>query len=166
MEANSWQGTDSDWWDLIWKWRMVLFYFFNFSWKAIGKLLIFRFSLFQAKANFEKEERRKELKRLRGEDTWMLPDVNERIEQFSQVNTNRFTWCNRSSFFVFIQVNIGIATLLVFSKVTEWLSHSGITDWFYLSDRNNIYIFSEIIFFNILDIVTLDRFCYLSWLVD
>nr|XP_021552030.1 CWF19-like protein 2 isoform X2 [Neomonachus schauinslandi] len=38
----------------------------------------------QAKANFEKEERCKELKRLRGEDTWMLPDVNERIEQFSQ----------------------------------------------------------------------------------
>ncbi|XP_045696560.1 CWF19-like protein 2 isoform X2 [Phyllostomus hastatus] len=38
----------------------------------------------QAKANFEKEERHKELKRLRGEDTWMLPDVNERIEQFSQ----------------------------------------------------------------------------------
>nr|XP_045002266.1 CWF19-like protein 2 [Jaculus jaculus] len=38
----------------------------------------------QAKANFEKEESRKELKRLRGEDTWMLPDVNERIEQFSQ----------------------------------------------------------------------------------
>ncbi|XP_063527464.1 CWF19-like protein 2 isoform X3 [Pongo pygmaeus] len=38
----------------------------------------------QAKANFEKEERRKQLKRLRGEDTWMLPDVNERIEQFSQ----------------------------------------------------------------------------------
>ncbi|XP_054581217.1 CWF19-like protein 2 isoform X5 [Eptesicus fuscus] len=38
----------------------------------------------QAKANFEKEERRKELKRLRGEDTWMLPDVNERIECFSQ----------------------------------------------------------------------------------
>nr|XP_019571272.1 PREDICTED: CWF19-like protein 2 [Rhinolophus sinicus] len=41
----------------------------------------------QAKANFEKEERRKELKRLRGEDTWMLPDVNERIEQFSQENS-------------------------------------------------------------------------------
>uniref|UniRef100_A0A452TU81 CWF19-like protein 2 n=1 Tax=Ursus maritimus TaxID=29073 RepID=A0A452TU81_URSMA len=38
----------------------------------------------QAKVNFEKEERRKELKRVRGEDTWMLPDVNERIEQFSQ----------------------------------------------------------------------------------
>ncbi|XP_049634506.1 CWF19-like protein 2 [Suncus etruscus] len=38
----------------------------------------------QAKANFEKEERCEELKRLRGEDTWMLPDVNERIEQFSQ----------------------------------------------------------------------------------
>ncbi|XP_075402659.1 CWF19-like protein 2 [Tenrec ecaudatus] len=38
----------------------------------------------QAKADFEKEERCKELKRLRGEDTWMLSDVNERIEQFSQ----------------------------------------------------------------------------------
>ncbi|XP_006887350.1 PREDICTED: CWF19-like protein 2-like [Elephantulus edwardii] len=38
----------------------------------------------QAKADYEKEERRKELKRLRGEDTWMLPDVNKRIEQFSQ----------------------------------------------------------------------------------
>ncbi|MBZ3878956.1 CWF19-like protein 2, partial [Sciurus carolinensis] len=36
------------------------------------------------KATFEKEERQKEVKRLRGEDTWMLPDVNERIEQFSQ----------------------------------------------------------------------------------
>ncbi|XP_058519945.1 CWF19-like protein 2 isoform X1 [Ochotona princeps] len=41
-------------------------------------------ALRQAKANFEKEERRKELKRLRGEDTWMLPEVNERIEQLSQ----------------------------------------------------------------------------------
>ncbi|KAM6157492.1 CWF19-like protein 2 [Rhynchocyon petersi] len=38
----------------------------------------------QAKADYEKEERRKALKKLRGEDTWMLPDVNERIEQFSQ----------------------------------------------------------------------------------
>ncbi|EPY73073.1 CWF19-like protein [Camelus ferus] len=38
----------------------------------------------QAKANYEREERRKELKRLRGEDTWMLPDVNERVEQISQ----------------------------------------------------------------------------------
>ncbi|XP_059123244.1 CWF19-like protein 2 [Peromyscus eremicus] len=38
----------------------------------------------QAKSNFEKEQRCKELKQLRGEDTWMLPDVNERIEQCSQ----------------------------------------------------------------------------------
>ncbi|XP_032328445.1 CWF19-like protein 2 isoform X3 [Camelus ferus] len=38
----------------------------------------------KAKANYEREERRKELKRLRGEDTWMLPDVNERVEQISQ----------------------------------------------------------------------------------
>ncbi|KAH0501680.1 CWF19-like protein 2 [Microtus ochrogaster] len=38
----------------------------------------------QAKSNFKKEQRCKELKQFRGEDTWMLPDVNERIEQFSQ----------------------------------------------------------------------------------
>lgn len=67
------------------------FIYLFFCEKQLDKLLIFLFSLFQAKINFEKEERRKELKRVRGEDTWMLPDVNERIEQFSQVNTNRFT---------------------------------------------------------------------------
>ncbi|XP_038618020.1 CWF19-like protein 2 isoform X2 [Tachyglossus aculeatus] len=38
----------------------------------------------QAKTNYEKEERSQELKRLRGEDTWMLADVNERVEQLSQ----------------------------------------------------------------------------------
>ncbi|XP_055278916.1 CWF19-like protein 2 isoform X1 [Moschus berezovskii] len=38
----------------------------------------------QAKANFVKEESRKELKRLRGEETWMLPDVIKRVEQISQ----------------------------------------------------------------------------------
>lgn len=43
----------------------------------------------QAKANFEKEERRKELKRLRGEETWMLPDVNERVEQISQEHSGK-----------------------------------------------------------------------------
>ncbi|XP_053167495.1 CWF19-like protein 2 isoform X2 [Hemicordylus capensis] len=38
----------------------------------------------QAKADYEKEERRKELKRLRGEDTWMLPNVNERVEELGK----------------------------------------------------------------------------------
>uniref|UniRef100_A0ABM5FWG7 CWF19-like protein 2 isoform X1 n=1 Tax=Pogona vitticeps TaxID=103695 RepID=A0ABM5FWG7_9SAUR len=38
----------------------------------------------QAKADYEKEERRKELKRLRGEDTWMLSDVNERLEELKK----------------------------------------------------------------------------------
>ncbi|KAK9402447.1 CWF19-like 2 [Crotalus adamanteus] len=38
----------------------------------------------QAKANYEKDERRKELKRLRGEDTWMLNDVNERLEEMKK----------------------------------------------------------------------------------
>ncbi|XP_011782049.1 PREDICTED: CWF19-like protein 2 [Colobus angolensis palliatus] len=51
----------------------------------------------QAKANFEKEERRKELKRLRGEDTWMLPDVNERIEQFSQEHSVKTKKKNKHS---------------------------------------------------------------------
>ncbi|XP_052045151.1 CWF19-like protein 2 [Apodemus sylvaticus] len=43
----------------------------------------------QAKHNFEKEQRGKELKQLRGEDTWMLADVNERIEQFSQEHSEK-----------------------------------------------------------------------------
>ncbi|XP_069747349.1 CWF19-like protein 2 isoform X2 [Narcine bancroftii] len=38
----------------------------------------------KAQAKYEKEEKRKQLKHLRGEDTWMLPDVNERIEEFSE----------------------------------------------------------------------------------
>uniref|UniRef100_A0A8C7ZG61 CWF19-like protein 2 n=1 Tax=Oryzias sinensis TaxID=183150 RepID=A0A8C7ZG61_9TELE len=35
----------------------------------------------KAKQQYEKEERRKELKRQRGEDTWILPEVNQRLEQ-------------------------------------------------------------------------------------
>ncbi|XP_067418894.1 CWF19-like protein 2 isoform X2 [Emydura macquarii macquarii] len=38
----------------------------------------------QAKADYEKEEKRKELKRLRGEDTWMLADVNKRVEELEK----------------------------------------------------------------------------------
>ncbi|XP_063161897.1 CWF19-like protein 2 isoform X2 [Candoia aspera] len=38
----------------------------------------------QAKANYEKDERLKELKRLRGEDTWMLNNVNERLEELEK----------------------------------------------------------------------------------
>nr|XP_048700391.1 CWF19-like protein 2 isoform X2 [Caretta caretta] len=40
--------------------------------------------LVQAKADYEKDERLKELKRLRGEDTWMLPDVNKRVEELEK----------------------------------------------------------------------------------
>ncbi|XP_019380583.1 PREDICTED: CWF19-like protein 2 [Gavialis gangeticus] len=40
--------------------------------------------LLQAKADYEKEERCKELKRLRGEDTWMLDDVNKRVEELEK----------------------------------------------------------------------------------
>ncbi|XP_033486307.1 CWF19-like protein 2 [Epinephelus lanceolatus] len=35
----------------------------------------------KAKQRFEKAERRKELKRQRGEDTWMLPEVNQRLQE-------------------------------------------------------------------------------------
>ncbi|CAL9683876.1 unnamed protein product [Knipowitschia caucasica] len=35
----------------------------------------------KAKQKYEKEEKKKELKRLRGEDTWMLPEVNQRLQE-------------------------------------------------------------------------------------
>ncbi|CAB1453034.1 unnamed protein product [Pleuronectes platessa] len=35
----------------------------------------------QAKQKYEREVRKKELKRLRGEDTWMLPEVNQRLQE-------------------------------------------------------------------------------------
>lgn len=39
----------------------------------------------QAKQQYEREERKNELKRQRGEDTWMLPDVNQRLNQIQDV---------------------------------------------------------------------------------
>ncbi|KAL0973436.1 hypothetical protein UPYG_G00203610 [Umbra pygmaea] len=38
----------------------------------------------KAKQQYEKEERRKELKRQKGEDTWMLPEVDLRLQQLEQ----------------------------------------------------------------------------------
>ncbi|XP_068173499.1 CWF19-like protein 2 [Antennarius striatus] len=38
----------------------------------------------KAKQQYEKEERRKELKRQRGEDTWMLPEINQRLQQIEE----------------------------------------------------------------------------------
>ncbi|XP_044059505.1 CWF19-like protein 2 [Siniperca chuatsi] len=35
----------------------------------------------KAKQQHEREERRKELKRQRGEDTWMLPEINQRLQE-------------------------------------------------------------------------------------
>ncbi|XP_054684876.1 CWF19-like protein 2 isoform X1 [Grus americana] len=40
--------------------------------------------LAQAKISYEKKQRHKLLKHLRGEDTWMLADVNERVEQLEK----------------------------------------------------------------------------------
>ncbi|KAF3692870.1 CWF19-like protein 2 [Channa argus] len=41
-------------------------------------------ALEKAKQQYEKKERRKELKRQRGEDTWMLPEVNQRLEELEE----------------------------------------------------------------------------------
>ncbi|CAL8350754.1 unnamed protein product [Lota lota] len=38
----------------------------------------------KAKQYYEREEKKKELKRLRGEDTWMLPELNQRLQQIEQ----------------------------------------------------------------------------------
>ncbi|XP_074996161.1 CWF19-like protein 2 isoform X2 [Calonectris borealis] len=40
--------------------------------------------MLKAKISYEKEQRHKLLKHLRGEDTWMLADVNERVEQLEK----------------------------------------------------------------------------------
>ncbi|KAM9319812.1 CWF19-like protein 2 [Gastrophryne carolinensis] len=45
--------------------------------------------LAQAKEEYEKEERRKEQRRLRGEDTWMLNDVTERLAQIEQESSGK-----------------------------------------------------------------------------
>lgn len=39
----------------------------------------------QAKEKYEREEKRKELKRARGEDTWILPEVDRQLQQLEQV---------------------------------------------------------------------------------
>ncbi|XP_077578044.1 CWF19-like protein 2 [Stigmatopora nigra] len=41
----------------------------------------------KAKWKYEKEERRKELKRQRGEDTWMLPEVTDRLKEIEDETT-------------------------------------------------------------------------------
>ncbi|XP_032446574.1 CWF19-like protein 2 isoform X1 [Xiphophorus hellerii] len=38
----------------------------------------------KAKQQYEREERRKELKRQRGEDTWILPEVDQRLQQMEE----------------------------------------------------------------------------------
>ncbi|KAM9733173.1 CWF19-like protein 2 isoform 1-T1 [Menidia menidia] len=41
-------------------------------------------ALQKAKEQYEKEERKKELKRQRGEDTWILPEVDQRLQQIEE----------------------------------------------------------------------------------
>lgn len=45
----------------------------------------FSFYCVKAKQRYEREERRKELKRQRGEDTWMLPEVDQRLQEMEEV---------------------------------------------------------------------------------
>ncbi|XP_037533944.1 CWF19-like protein 2 [Nematolebias whitei] len=46
-------------------------------------------ALEKAKQKYEKEERKKELKRLRGEDTWILPEVNQKLQQMQEEGSAR-----------------------------------------------------------------------------
>lgn len=39
----------------------------------------------QAKQQYKQEERKKQLKRQRGEDTWMLPEINQRLQEIQDV---------------------------------------------------------------------------------
>ncbi|XP_067842240.1 CWF19-like protein 2 isoform X2 [Heptranchias perlo] len=54
------------------------------SWPSLTCLFAPQMLFDLAQAKYEKEEKQKQLKRLRGEDTWILPDVNERLEEFSE----------------------------------------------------------------------------------
>lgn len=66
--------------------QMIYYSLFPHVYANRFNILVFNCLYFQAKQQFEKEERRKELKRLRGEDTWMLPDVNQRLQQIEEVS--------------------------------------------------------------------------------
>lgn len=65
--------------------KMSLFTFFV----ALNSLFLLFLSC-QAKQRYEKEERRKELKRQRGEDTWMLPEINQRLQEIEDVRCKVF----------------------------------------------------------------------------
>lgn len=58
----------------------------NVPWFLVNNLLLFTDALIQAKQQHEREERRKELKRQRGEDTWILPEVDQRLQQIEEVS--------------------------------------------------------------------------------
>lgn len=49
------------------------------------RMIPLHFYCVKAKQRFEREERRNELKRLRGEDTWMLPEVDQRLQEIEEV---------------------------------------------------------------------------------
>ncbi len=48
-------------------------------------ILCFNTILYQAKADYERKERVKELSKQKGEGTWILPSLNDRIEQDSEM---------------------------------------------------------------------------------
>lgn len=48
--------------------------------------LFYLFFLYQAKKDYEREEWKKEQAKIRGEDTWMLPALNDRLEREQKVS--------------------------------------------------------------------------------
>ena len=53
----------------------------------------FSFPFIQAKEEYERKERKKEQARLRGEGTWMLSSVTDRINEESRVGIQVYTIC-------------------------------------------------------------------------
>uniref|UniRef100_A0A669BV30 CWF19-like protein 2 n=1 Tax=Oreochromis niloticus TaxID=8128 RepID=A0A669BV30_ORENI len=74
------------------------------------------------------EQRRKELKRQRGEDTWMLPEVNERLQQIEDVRWNIYTradslpvqWLHISNHCVFFSFNSPLSFFTL--QRDEWMT--------------------------------------------
>lgn len=48
-------------------------------------ITLFKLILIQAKTQYEREERKREQAKARGEDTWMLPSLEKRIEKDKEV---------------------------------------------------------------------------------
>ena len=73
------------------------------------------FVFVQAKQHYESEEKKKELKRLRGEDTWMLPELNQRLQQIEQV---RCCFCLWSRYKVCLRACLACVIVITLFRIT------------------------------------------------